>query len=167
MDYEKIFERIQSGETVKEIADELGCSTSKIQRGLKKAGFEYDSNKWVRGEGQPLNNQTTSKEQVNNNIGATKQQVNNNNTTISQFSNEEVAILKEMIVNFKKGSFEDIDPLYVRLKSRYTGKERNNIFLNVDVQKRLDDFLKDNNLDRNKSLIVELALEDFMKKYSK
>ena len=155
MDYEKIFERIQSGEKLKGIADELECSTSKIQRGLKKAGFDYVSNKWVRGEGQPLNNQITSEEQVNN-----------NDTTISQFSNEEVAILKEMIVNFKKGSFEDRDPLYVRLKSRYTGKERNNIFLNVDIQKRLDDFLKDNNLDRNKSLIVELALEDFIKKYS-
>ena len=166
MDYEKIFERIQSGEKLKGIADELECSTSKIQRGLKKAGVYYVSNKWVRGEGQPLNNQITSEEQVNNNKGTTKQQVNNNDTTISQFSNEEVAILKEMIVNFKKGSFEDRDPLYVRLKSRYTGKERNNIFLNVDIQKRLDDFLKDNNLDRNKSLIVELALEDFIKKYS-
>lgn len=178
MDFEKIFERIQSGEKVKDIAKDLGVSDSKVSRGLKKSGFKWVSNKWIRGEEQPLDNQTTTEEQVNNNKATSKQrvnnnketskkQVNNNQTTSKQFSNEEVAILKEMIANFKQGDFEDKDSLYVRLKSRYTGKERNNIFLNVDIQKRLEEFLNENNLDRNKSLIVELALEDFMKKYSK
>ncbi len=37
-------------------------------------------------------------------------------------------------------------------------------FLNTDTQIKLDDFLKVKKLERNKSLIVELALEDFMKK---
>ncbi|MGN4422171.1 hypothetical protein, partial [Bacillus cereus group sp. MYBK249-2] len=140
--------------------------------------FEWVSNKWRRKEEQPLDNQTTTEEQVNDNETTNKKLVNNNKTTSKrlsnnnettskQFSSEEVAILKEMIANFKQGDFEDNDSLYVRLKSRYTGKERNNIFLNVDIQKRLEEFLNENNLDRNKSLIVELALEDFMKKYSK
>ncbi|PHE92445.1 hypothetical protein COF76_27555 [Bacillus wiedmannii] len=177
MDFEKIFERIQSGERVKDIAKDLGVSDSKVSRGLKKSGFEWVSNKWRRKEEQPLDNQTTTERQVNNNETTIKQRVNdnettskervnNNSTTSEQFSSEEVAILKEMIANFKQGDFEDKDSLYVRLKSRYTGKERNNIFLNVDIQKRLDEFLNENNLDRNKSLIVELALEDFIKKYS-
>ncbi|MDA2627412.1 hypothetical protein PDQ36_30165 [Bacillus cereus] len=166
MDYEKIFERIQSGEKVKDIAKDLGCSDSKIQRGLKRSGFDYVSNEWVRIEGQPLNDQTTTLKQVNDDKATSKKRVNNNPTTSNHFSKEEIEILKEMIVNFKQGSFENKDPLYVRLKSRYTGKERNNIFLNVDVQNRLDNFLSENNLDRNKSLIVELALEDFIKKYS-
>lgn len=166
MDYEKIFERIQSGEKVKDIAKDLGCSDSKISRGLKKSGFDWVSNKWVRIEEQPSDNQTTTIKQVNDDKTTSKKRVNNNPTTSNHFSKEEIEILKEMIVNFKQGSFENKDPLYVRLKSRYTGKERNNIFLNVDVQNRLDNFLSENNLDRNKSLIVELALEDFIKKYS-
>ncbi|MED3201325.1 hypothetical protein [Bacillus toyonensis] len=83
-----------------------------------------------------------------------------------QFSNEELTILKEMIAHYKKyGSFVERE-LYDRIKERDTGKERNNIFLNVDIQMKLDDFLKREKLERNKSLIVELALEDFIKKYS-
>ncbi|MDA1834998.1 hypothetical protein PDL04_26485 [Bacillus cereus group sp. BY142LC] len=166
MDYEKIFERIQSGEKVKDIAKDLGVSDSKVSRGLKKAGFGWVSNKWIRKEEQPLDDQTTTKEQASNNEMTTKKQVNNNKTTSKQFSNEEVAILKKMIVDFQKVGLQVDGNLYDRVRERETGKERNNIFLNTDTQIKLDDFLKGKKLERNKSLIVELALEDFIKKYS-
>ncbi|MGI2710376.1 hypothetical protein ACRS6C_21235, partial [Bacillus cytotoxicus] len=111
MDFEKIFERIQSGEKVKDIAKDLGVSDSKVSRGLKKSGFEWVSNKWRRKEEQPLDDQTTTEEQVNNNETTSKQlvrnnpttskqRVNNDLTTSKQFSNEEVVILKKMIVDF-------------------------------------------------------------------
>ncbi|HDR4766655.1 TPA: hypothetical protein ACQ75Q_005598 [Bacillus thuringiensis] len=167
MDYEKIFERIQSGEKVKDIAKDLGCSDSKISRGLKKSGFEWVSNKWIRGEEQPLDNQTTTIKQVNDDKATSKKRVNNNLTTSNQFSNEEVAILKKMIAEFEKVGLQVDGDLYDRIRERETGKERNNIFLNTDIQIKLDSFLKDKKLERNKSLITELALEDFMKKYSK
>ncbi|MEB9152833.1 hypothetical protein P4H52_22835 [Bacillus cereus] len=167
MDYEKIFERIQSGEKVKDIAKDLGCSDSKIQRGLKKSGFDYVSNEWVRIEGQPLDDQTTTIKQVNDDKATSKKRVNNNPTTSNQFSNEEVAILKKMIAEFEKVGLQVDGDLYDRIRERETGKERNNIFLNTDIQIKLDSFLKDKKLERNKSLITELALEDFMKKYSK
>lgn len=167
MDYEKIFERIQSGEKVKDIAKDLGCSDSKISRGLKKSGFEWVSNKWIRGEEQPLDNQTTTIKQVNDDKATSEKRVNNNLTTSNQFSNEEVAILKKMIAEFEKGGLQVDGDLYDRIRERETGKERNNIFLNTDIQIKLDSFLKDKKLERNKSLITELALEDFMKKYSK
>lgn len=166
MDFEKIFERIQLGERVKDIANELGVSDSKVSRGLKKSGFEYVSNKWRRKEEQPLDNQTTTEERVNNDETTTKQRVNDNKTTIKQFSNEEVAILKKMISDFQKVGLQVDGNLYDRVRERETGKERNNIFLNTDTQIKLDDFLKGKKLERNKSLIVELALEDFIKKYS-
>lgn len=83
-----------------------------------------------------------------------------------QFSNEELTILKKMIGHYKKyGLFVERE-LYDRIKERDTGKERNNIFLNTDTQMKLDVFLKKEKLERNKSLIVELAVEDFIKKYS-
>ncbi|MED2934110.1 hypothetical protein P4308_18835 [Bacillus wiedmannii] len=177
MDYEKIFERIQSGEKVKDIANDLGVSDSKVSRGLKKSGFEYVSNKWRRKEEQPLDNQTTTEEQVNNDkttskqrvnndSTASKQRVNNDSTTSKQFSNEEVAILKKMIADFEKVGLQVDGNLYDRIRERETGKERNNIFLNTDAQIKLDDFLKGKKLERNKSLIIELAVEDFIKKYS-
>ncbi|HDR7785270.1 TPA: hypothetical protein QCY04_005743 [Bacillus wiedmannii] len=177
MDFEKIFERIQSGEKVKDIAKDLGVSDSKVSRGLKKSGFGWVSNKWIRKEEQPLDNQTTTKEQVDdnettskqqvrNNPTASKQRVNNNSTTSKQFSNEEVAILKKMIADFEKVGLQVDGNLYDRVRERETGKERNNIFLNTDTQIKLDDFLKGKKLDRNKSIIVELAVEDFLKKYS-
>lgn len=167
MDYEKIFERIQSGEKVKDIAKDLGCSDSKIQRGLKRSGFDYVSNEWIRIEGQPLDDQTTTLKQVNDDKATSKKRVNNNPTTSNQFSNEEVAILKKMIAEFEKVGLQVDGDLYDRIRERETGKERNNIFLNTDIQIKLDSFLKDKKLERNKSLITELALEDFMKKYSK
>ncbi|PGT04932.1 hypothetical protein [Bacillus cereus] len=167
MDYEKIFERYQSGEKVKDIAKDLGCSDSKISRGLKKSGFEWVSNKWIRGEEQPLDNQTTTIKQVNDDKATSKKRVNNNLTTSNQFSNEEVAILKKIIAEFEKVGLQVDGDLYDRIRERETGKERNNIFLNTDIQIKLDSFLKDKKLERNKSLITELALEDFMKKYSK
>lgn len=166
MDYEKIFERIQSGEKVKDIAKDLGVSDSKVSRGLKKSGFGWVSNKWVRKEEQPLDNETTSKKQVNNNHTTSNKRVNDNSTTSKQFSNEEVAILKKMIADFEKVGLQVDGNLYDRVRERETGKERNNIFLNTDTQIKLDDFLKGKKLERNKSLIVELALEDFIKKYS-
>lgn len=177
MDFEKIFERIQSGEKVKDIANDLGVSDSKVSRGLKKAGFGWVSNKWVRKEEQPLDNQTTTKELVSDNVTTIKKQVNNNETTSKkrvknnlttskQFSNEEVAILKKMIADFEKVGLQVDGNLYDRVRERETGKERNNIFLNTDTQIKLDDFLKGKKLDRNKSIIVELAVEDFLKKYS-
>ncbi|HFJ9429786.1 TPA: hypothetical protein ACGW69_005802 [Bacillus cereus] len=177
MDFEKIFERIQSGEKVKDIAKELGVSDSKVSRGLKKSGFEYVSNKWRRKEEQPLDNQTTTEEQVNNDkttskrvvdndSTTSKQRVNNNSTTSKQFSNEEVAILKKIIADFEKVGLQVDGNLYDRVRERETGKERNNIFLNTDAQIKLDDFLKGKKLERNKSLIIELAVEDFIKKYS-
>ncbi|MED3355976.1 hypothetical protein P4414_12470 [Bacillus thuringiensis] len=166
MDFEKIFERIQSGEKVKDIAKDLGVSDSKVSRGLKKSGFGWVSNKWVRKEEQPLDNQTTTGEQVKNNETTSVKRVNNNLTTSKQFSNEEVAILKKMIVDFEKVGLQVDGNLYDRVRERETGKERNNIFLNTDAQIKLDDFLKGKKLERNKSIIVELALEDFIKKYS-
>ncbi|EEK59087.1 hypothetical protein [Bacillus cereus] len=166
MDYEKIFERIQSGERVKDIANDLGVSDSKVSRGLKKSGFEYVSNKWRRKEEQPLDNQTTTEERVNNDETTSKQRVNDNKVTSKQFSNEEVAILKKMIADFEKVGLQVDGNLYDRVREKETGKERNNIFLNTDTQIKLDDFLKGKKLERNKSLIVELALEDFIKKYS-
>ncbi|MFV5897359.1 hypothetical protein [Bacillus cereus] len=177
MDFEKIFERIQSGEKVKDIAKGLGVSDSKVSRGLKKSGFEWVSNKWIRKEEQPLDNQTTiegqvsdnkttSEQRVNNNKETSKKQVNNNQTTSKQFSNEEVAILKKMISDFEKVGLQVNGNLYDRIRERETGKERNNIFLNTDSQIKLDDFLKGKKLERNKSLIIELAVEDFIKKYS-
>lgn len=166
MDYEKIFERIQSGEKVKDIAKDLGVSDSKVSRGLKTAGFGWVSNKWIRKEEQPLDNQTTTKERVSNNETTSKKRVNNNKTTNKQFSNEEVAVLKKMIADFEKVGLQVDGNLYDRVRERETGKERNNIFLNTDTQIKLDDFLKGKKLERNKSLIVELALEDFIKKYS-
>ncbi|HDX9631931.1 TPA: hypothetical protein ROY30_005709 [Bacillus cereus] len=166
MDFEKIFERIQSGEKVKDIAKDLGVSDSKVSRGLKKSGFGWVSNKWVRKEEQPLDNQTTTGEQVKNNETTSVKRVNNNLTTSKQFSNEEVAILKKMIVDFEKVGLQVYGNLYDRVRERETGKERNNIFLNTNAQIKLDDFLKGKKLERNKSIIVELALEDFIKKYS-
>ncbi|UYX52423.1 hypothetical protein M3Y14_29175 [Bacillus thuringiensis] len=113
-----------------------------------------------------MNDQTTTEEQVKDIKTTPKEQFNNNLMASNPFSNEEIEIIREIINNFKQVDTKVEKGLYDRIGERETGNERNNIFLSTDTQNMFDNFIAEKNLTKKKSLIVELALEDFIKKYS-
>lgn len=118
-------------------------------------------------EGEQREEESTSVRQVDNNVMTTKQRQRNNKATTSAFTEEEIRLLKDLIATQKqknpqqKGSNE---PLHERLKGLVREeKARKNIFLNKGANERLEEFCKQERV--NKSDIIELALEDFINKY--
>ncbi|PEI85885.1 hypothetical protein [Bacillus toyonensis] len=167
MDAKWVISQLDKGVLMKDVARQLGISDSTVRTKLKKAGYVAINKHWVKGNGeQLLNDQTTTEEQVKDTETTPKERIHNNLTTSNHFSNEEIEIIREMINNFKQIDTKAEKGLYDRIGERETGNERNNIFLNTDTQNMFDDFIAEKNLTKKKSLIVELALEDFIKKYS-
>ncbi|WP_130068157.1 hypothetical protein [Bacillus albus] len=167
MDAKWVISQLDKGVLMKDIVKQLGISDSTIRTKLKKAGYIAINKHWVKGNGeQLLNDQTTTEEQVKNIETTPKEQSYNNLMTSNPFSNEEIEIIREMINNFKQVDTKAEKGLYDRIGERETGNERNNIFLNTNTQNMFDDFIAEKNLTKKKSLIVELAVEDFIKKYS-
>ncbi|MBK3313385.1 transposase family protein [Staphylococcus aureus] len=167
MDAKWVISQLDKGVLMKDVARQLGISDSTVRTKLKKAGYIAINKHWVKGNGeQLLNNQITTEEQVKNVETTPKEQPHNNLMTSNPFSNEEIEIIREMISNFKQIDTKVEKGLYDRIGERETGNERNNIFLNTNTQNMFDDFIAEKNLTKKKSLIVELALEDFIKKYS-
>ena len=166
MDAKWVISQLDKGVLMKDVARHLGVSDSTVRTKLKKAGYIAINKHWVKGNGeQLLNDETTIEEQVNNIETTPKEQPYNNFMTSNPFSNEEIEIIREMISNFKQVDTKVEKGLYDRIGERETGNERNNIFLNTNTQNMFDDFIAEKNLTKKKSLIVELALEDFIKKY--
>lgn len=156
MDAKWVISQLDKGVLMKDVARHLGVSDSTVRTKLKKAGYIAINKHWVKGNGeQLLNDETTTEEQPYNNF-----------MTSNPFSNEEIEIIREMISNFKQVDTKVEKGLYDRIGERETGNERNNIFLNTNTQNMFDDFIAEKNLTKKKSLIVELAVEDFIKKYS-
>ncbi|MGH0741965.1 hypothetical protein, partial [Bacillus paranthracis] len=111
---------------------------------------------------------TDSEQQQDDNVTTPKVRQKNKVATPSVFTEEEIRVLKDMIASQKQKTPQpkgNKEPLHDRLKGlAREEKARKNIFLNKGANERLEEFCKNERV--NKSDIIELALEDFIKKYS-
>lgn len=167
MEAKEIFDKIKEGKTIKEIAEDFKVSRSTITRTLKKNGYIHENGEWSEPTNQHNDNDTTTNKQQDDNKKTTKEQGVNKDMENTQLNVEEIKMLKEIIQQHKQKTLfnEETLHLYDRVKNlKEEEKERNNIFLNKSFHEKFEEFLKKEKI--GKSIAVELALEDFIKKYS-
>lgn len=181
-----LLQRMENGETLKELAQDMGLNPSTIQRRLKKMGYKYDNSaklwKWESDGEPPLNFDLTSAQ-----IPKRTHTTNEEHKEVAKVSQksavdstrdglkiEEIKLLRMMMKDFKKGQEEKKQPQsndkerfvspHHRLKDlSESDKVRKNIFLSTSVNDDFEEFCKRERLQ--KSDVVELALIDFMEKY--
>ncbi|KAA0784146.1 hypothetical protein [Bacillus sp. BB56-3] len=163
MKAKEIVEQLEQGKMMKELEVELNISQSTIRTRLKKAGYTHDDGKWQLREGIEMD------EKISVPI-ATKE----------KFTHEEIVFLKKFAKEQLENEFRDnitnefADEenelnLFERIRNidEDENRERNNIFISESVHDEFTEFLKVSKLKNQKSLIVEIALIDFLKKYNK
>lgn len=178
-----LLQRLENGETLKELAQDMGLNPSTIQRRLKKMGYKYDNSaklwKWESDGEPPLNFDLTSAQIPKRTHTTTKEhkevaKVSHKSAVDSayQFTIEEIEILREMMESRmaekkrQRAQSNDKEPIspHHRLKGlSKSDKVRKNIFLSTSVNDDFEEFCKRERLQ--KSDVVELALIDFMEKY--
>lgn len=159
----EIVEKLEQGKQMKELEEELNLNSSTIRRKLKKEGYVYENGHWQFREGIEM---------------IEKKGIKTGNK--EEFTQEEIMFLK----NFVKGQMEnelknsiinefadeENEPsLFERLQNidEDENRERNSIFLSESVHNEFADFLKKAKLKNQKSMIVEIALMDFLEKHNK
>ncbi|WP_461202630.1 ribbon-helix-helix domain-containing protein [Anoxybacillus sp. TBDG-1] len=181
-----ILERVNGGTKTAVLCKEIGVGEKRLREGLKNAGYEYSqrTKRWeyVGTSPEPLersifdfiqnareNIKPVNKTAEKGNMKAPSKPNNNVNSS-GVFSAEEIAILKEMIANYKGRSStpaNDTKPLYERIMSLDTSepRKRKTIIIRDSIAKQLDNFAEQTRF--NKSDIIELAILDFIRKYEK
>ncbi|MCE9706583.1 hypothetical protein GFH33_31400 (plasmid) [Bacillus thuringiensis] len=163
MKAKEIVEQLEQGKLMKELEVDLNISQSTIRTRLKKAGYVHDEGKWQLREGIEMDAKT--------NIPI---------ETKEKFTQEEIIFLKKFVKEQSENEirnniineFADEENelnLFERIRNidEDENRERNNIFISESVHDEFTEFLKVSKLKNQKSLIVEIALIDFLKKYNK
>ncbi|HDR4733165.1 TPA: hypothetical protein QCR37_005323 [Bacillus cereus] len=159
----EIVEQLKQGKKMKELEEELNLNSSTIRRRLKREGYVHDNGRWQFGECIEM-----SEKKGMNTVGK------------EEFTQEEIVFLKKFVKMQMENEFRDSiinefaneenEPsLFERLQNidEDENRERNSIFLSESVHNEFADFLKKAKLKNQKSMIVEIALIDFLKKHNK
>lgn len=183
-----ILARVNDGTKTAVLCKDVGVGEKRLREGLKNAGYEYSqrTKRWeyVGTSPEPLErsifdfipnareiNKTAEKGNMKATSGdKTPSKPNNNVNSSGVFSAEEIAILKEMIANYKgrsSTSANDTKSLHERIMSLDTSepRKRKTIIIRDSIAKQLDNFAEQTRF--NKSDIIELAILDFIRKYEK
>ncbi|MCU5612333.1 hypothetical protein OCF60_28425 [Bacillus paranthracis] len=165
MKVSEIVEQLEQGKKMKELEEELNLNSSTIRRRLKREGYVHDKDngRWQFGECTEMSEKKGIKTVVN-----------------EEFTKEEIVFLKKFVKMQIENEFRDSiinefaneenEPsLFERLQNidEDENRERNSIFLSESVHNEFADFLKKAKLKNQKSMIVEIALIDFLKKHNK
>ncbi|ETT86132.1 MULTISPECIES: hypothetical protein [Bacillus] len=159
----EIVEQLEQGKKMKELEEELNLNSSTIRRRLKREGYVHDNGRWQFGECTEMSEKKGIKI-----VGK------------EEFTQEEIAFLKKFVKVQKDNELRDSiigefanegnEPsLFERLQNidEDENRERNSIFLSESVHNEFADFLKKAKLKNQKSMIVEIALMDFLEKHNK
>ncbi|HDR6318895.1 TPA: hypothetical protein QCU53_005792 [Bacillus thuringiensis] len=159
----EIVEQLEQGKKMKELEEELNLHNSTIRRKLKKEGYVHDDGRWQFREGTEMSEKKGMKT-----VGK------------EEFTQEEIVFLKKFVKMQMENEFRDSiinefaneenEPsLFERLQNidEDENRERNSIFLSESVHNEFADFLKKAKLKNQKSMIVEIALMDFLEKHNK
>lgn len=187
-----ILEQVNGGTKTAVLCKDVGVGEKRLREGLKNAGYKYSqiTKRWeyVGTSPEPLErsifdfipnarenikpvNKTAEKGNMKATSGdKTPSKPNNNVNSSGVFSAEEIAILKEMIANYKGRSStpaNDTKSLHERIMSLDTSepRKRKTIIIRDSIAKQLDNFAEQTRF--NKSDIIELAILDFIRKYEK
>ncbi|MEN3773022.1 hypothetical protein [Priestia megaterium] len=180
----EMIEQLNGNETTTTLAKKLGRSKQTVQKMIKSIGYEF-SNKtklWTfEGEGEPplhtdveellgkaRKPRKSSTPSTSNKSTTTTKQVEDNNT-YNALTQDEISTLRAIIKQYNETAttLEVDNNLHSRIIQLEADDKptRKTVFLNKEVASQLDDFAKRNRV--NNSDIVELALLDFIAKYSK
>ncbi|WP_078387096.1 hypothetical protein [Bacillus cereus] len=163
MKVSEIVDQLEQGKKMKELEEELNLNSSTIRRRLKKEGYVHENGRWQFGEGTEMSEkkgiktgdkQEFTQEEILFLKGFVKIQKENElrDSIISEFANEENELsLFERLQNIDEDE----------------NRERNSIFLSESVHNEFAEFLKKAKLKNQKSMIVEIALIDFLEKHNK
>jgi hypothetical protein len=185
-----ILKAMAEGNKAEEIAKQIeGTSQKPFLNALKAAGYKY-SNKapkgWYYAAGgvEPLNKsifdfhmkQSSTPKKRNSHVvhdEFTSSDTNiipsNSELTVSssvhvQFTNDEVSMIKEMLSSWQE-AVPAVESVHDRIKHLSQGnKTRKTIVINENIGKHLDKFCGFERV--NKSDVLNLALIDFLEKYS-
>ncbi len=159
----EIVGQLEQGKRMKELEEELNLNSSTIRRKLKKEGYAHENGHWQFREGTEMSE---------------KKGIKTGNK--QEFTQEEIVFLKEFVKMQKENELRDSiisefaneenEPsLFERLQNidEDENRERNSIFLSESVHNEFADFLKKAKLKNQKSMIVEIALMDFLEKHNK
>lgn len=193
MDIDKFVEHInENKQSVMRGLKELGLDTKNevMTKAIKDRGYEYNSKKkeWVMGVVHTSSHVFTQGEQKKKNVvtigfddtptikkekvvHTSSHDVNSHKFTEGEqssheFTSEEIQSIKAMLNDWKKGEvLTNENDLLKRIEAIPSDdKERKTIVISKDVGKRLDKFCKENRV--LKSNVLELAIVDFISKYS-
>lgn len=176
-----ILRLLNEGKALATIAEEVGIDKTTLHRRFtRKFGYRYnkETGKWdFIGQGEePLDKEISVKQyrtngpdlSSNTDITFDNPAVTSGNAeVISQFTSEEVSVLKLMIAERAAAKDESAEnALFKRLRSlRKSEATRKTFVLGKDVGHTLDEFAAQNRVD--KSDILTMALQDFFERYEK
>ncbi|PFS61484.1 hypothetical protein COK41_18155 [Bacillus cereus] len=159
----EIVEKLEQGKKMKELEEDLNLNSSTIRRKLKKEGYVHENGHWHFREGTEMSEK---------NVVKTRDK--------QEFTQEEILFLKGFVKIQKENELRDSifsefadeenEPnLFERLQNidEDENRERNSIFLSESVHNEFADYLKKAKLKNQKSMIVEIAVIDFLKKHNK
>jgi DNA-binding IclR family transcriptional regulator len=171
---EELLSRLNQGEAMTQICEELGIHRRTISRRLNNLGYQYDKDqkrwRWSgRGE-EPLLLQITDDLNTSKVILSNPYISNVERSKFEEFSLEDREDLKKMLEEWRTRqalqSGEDKE-LYQRVKALPTynsqQKEKKTFVLPLDVIQRFDEFANQERL--NKSDLLQIALQDFLARY--
>jgi hypothetical protein len=191
----ELLERLDHGENMKEICSHLNLSPTTIQRKLKNLGYTFNNSsrrwEWSKTDKEPsnpnllelINKPVASRVKSNSSNNSSKVNTSNSEVTEGEesmnnissivplpFTQDEIQSLKDIIKEWKQGSqnkeqIHDHAALYERIKTlKQEEKTRKTIVINQSIGQAFDEFTAREKV--NKSDVLHLALEDFIKKYS-
>ncbi|HFK1786759.1 TPA: ribbon-helix-helix domain-containing protein [Bacillus cereus] len=184
----EVLDRLEKGEKLKEIANDLGINVSTLQRKLRGLGYVFDSGKkkWFYNDEnipEPLeknimdmvrsskkNFGNSSHKVIKNNTKETKGEVKEkqgNNVKGSEvLTSEDIEDLQEMLLFWRaeRESLRKHKSLHEEIKAlRRDERTRKTVILSKEVAARLDKLSERERFD--KSDLLELALEHFLSEY--
>lgn len=191
MNVGEVLKRLENGEKLKDIGDSIGVSPRTMQRRMKKIGYVWNNSvnrwEWSGPDPQPLEMEileTTTKTRegkVNTkrregevNVKTHRNEGEADVKPISRdihtsFTADEIKAIRSMLLEWQQsqaaGSSAAGAALHERIKDIKNGeKVRKTIVINKDVGAALDQFAERERV--NKSDILEIAIMDFINKYS-
>ncbi|MEB1789842.1 hypothetical protein WDA54_19160 [Acinetobacter baumannii] len=163
MKAKEIVEQLEQGKLMKELEVDLNISQSTIRARLKKAGYIHDEGKWQLREGIEMDKKTSVP------IAPKEKFTQEEIVFLKKFAKEQLENeIRDSIIEEFADEENDLN-LFERIRNidEDENRERNNIFISESVHNEFTEFLKASKLKNQKSLIVEIALIDFLKKYNK
>ncbi|MBK5492009.1 hypothetical protein [Bacillus sp. TH13] len=159
----EIVVQLEQGKKMKELEIELNLNSSTIRRKLKKEGYVHENGHWKFGEVTEMIEKKGIK--VMDKEEFTEEEI----VFLKKFAKKQMENeLRDTIIN-EVVNEENEPSLFERIQNidEDENRERNSIFLSESVHDEFAEFLKKAKLKNQKSMLVEIALIDFLKKYNK